>query len=138
MGFNLIWMWDKEKEMSGMLEGLMTTLEWLPPHVGREFAFGDAKEAMAYLQVRFGRIPHCQTVVSGWQTSQTHLFLLRTFFFLDGATAVPERRNPDSDNRMPAERSLDGKGRAYSPRELGGHRVESRNPQTALTTAEAQ
>jgi len=55
MGFNLIWMWDKEEEMSGMLEGLMTTLEWLPPHVGREFAFGEAKEAMAYLQVRLCR-----------------------------------------------------------------------------------
>jgi hypothetical protein len=57
MGFNLIWMWDKEKEMSGMLEGLMTTLEWLPPHVGREFAFGEAKEAMAYLQVRLCVFP---------------------------------------------------------------------------------
>lgn len=36
--------------MGGMLEGLMTSLDWRPPHVGKEFAFGDAKEAMSYLQ----------------------------------------------------------------------------------------
>eukprot|EP00285_Hemiselmis_virescens_P019386 CAMPEP_0173405884 /NCGR_PEP_ID=MMETSP1356-20130122/63028_1 /TAXON_ID=77927 ORGANISM="Hemiselmis virescens, Strain PCC157" /NCGR_SAMPLE_ID=MMETSP1356 /ASSEMBLY_ACC=CAM_ASM_000847 /LENGTH=102 /DNA_ID=CAMNT_0014366761 /DNA_START=86 /DNA_END=394 /DNA_ORIENTATION=- len=49
MGFNLIWMWDREEEMSEMLDDVMA-LEWRPPHVGKTFAFERGQEAMRYLQ----------------------------------------------------------------------------------------
>lgn len=53
MGFNLIWMWDREKEMTDMLETLASSVKWEKPHVGNVFPFHKAPEAMRHLQVRF-------------------------------------------------------------------------------------
>ena len=49
MGFNLIWLWDKAPELSGLFDA-MAPVFTAPPHVGRTFSFGDAPAAMRYLQ----------------------------------------------------------------------------------------
>eukprot|EP00281_Chroomonas_sp_CCMP1168_P012258 CAMPEP_0206282668 /NCGR_PEP_ID=MMETSP0047_2-20121206/39808_1 /ASSEMBLY_ACC=CAM_ASM_000192 /TAXON_ID=195065 /ORGANISM="Chroomonas mesostigmatica_cf, Strain CCMP1168" /LENGTH=127 /DNA_ID=CAMNT_0053712959 /DNA_START=21 /DNA_END=404 /DNA_ORIENTATION=+ len=50
LGFNLIWMWDRESEMTEMLDTLFSTVKWKQPHVGSEFPFAEAPKAMRHLQ----------------------------------------------------------------------------------------
>jgi alcohol dehydrogenase len=49
MGFNLIWLWERADILPGAYEELARLIR-RPPHVGREFAFGDAPAAMRFLQ----------------------------------------------------------------------------------------
>ncbi|NBU96904.1 MAG: alcohol dehydrogenase [Spirochaetia bacterium] len=49
MGFNLIWMWDKIEELSGLLKEVLA-LELKPQLIGNEFPFEDAKGALNYFK----------------------------------------------------------------------------------------
>lgn len=51
LAFNLIWLWDRVDDLSGMMSDLLR-LPWhkRPLHVGRVFDFKDAPEAMRFFQ----------------------------------------------------------------------------------------
>lgn len=42
-GFNLIWLWDMAGALSPILEDMMQSVQWQPPHVGHTFAFDKAQ-----------------------------------------------------------------------------------------------
>lgn len=49
MAFNLIWLWDQRELLARMFEKALLALPD-PPFVGREFDFGEAPEALRFLQ----------------------------------------------------------------------------------------
>ncbi|HSR69311.1 MAG TPA: zinc-binding dehydrogenase [Acidobacteriota bacterium] len=49
MAFNLIWLWDRLDLMSALLEQI-ESLGLPPPHVGAQFPFEQARQALAHLQ----------------------------------------------------------------------------------------
>ncbi len=48
-GFNLIWLWDRTDRLSGLYDEVAAVLK-VPPLVGREFAFDEARSALAWLK----------------------------------------------------------------------------------------
>jgi len=48
-GFNLIWLWDRIDELSGLMDELLTMLD-RPPTVSHRFGFENAKDAMILFQ----------------------------------------------------------------------------------------
>ena len=39
LGFNLIWLWDNLDGLADIIDHMLVTVPWMPPHIGAEFDF---------------------------------------------------------------------------------------------------